>query len=95
MDDLTFFARATLNEIKKEIKKRGGDGDKIGGPAITDGLSPDECCAELQRLHDIVQQLTRQNEYLQNNVQKAAEDFCADAFKKLREMKEKYKIQMR
>ncbi|XP_014103421.2 uncharacterized protein [Bactrocera oleae] len=91
MDDLTFFARATLNEIKKEIKKRGGDGDKIGGPAITDGLSPDECCAELQRLHDIVQQLTRQNEYLQNNVQKAAEDFCADAFKKLREMEEKYK----
>ncbi|XP_050319559.1 uncharacterized protein LOC126752642 isoform X2 [Bactrocera neohumeralis] len=91
MDDLTFFARATLNEIKKEIKKRGGDGDKIGGPAITDGLSPDECCAELQRLHDMVKQLTRQNEYLQNNVQKAAEDYCAEAFVKLREMEEKYK----
>ncbi|XP_049303692.1 uncharacterized protein LOC105226022 isoform X2 [Bactrocera dorsalis] len=91
MDDLTFFARATLNEIKKEIKKRGGDGDNIGGPAITDGLSPDECCAELQRLHDMVKQLTRQNEYLQNNVQKAAEDYCAEAFTKLREMEEKYK----
>ncbi|XP_053969628.1 uncharacterized protein LOC128871694 [Anastrepha ludens] len=76
MNDLTFFARATLSEIKKELKKRGGDGDKIGGgifggPAITDGLSPEDCCAELRRLQDIVKQLTKQNEMLQSDVNNA------------------------
>uniref|UniRef100_W8AVL9 Uncharacterized protein n=1 Tax=Ceratitis capitata TaxID=7213 RepID=W8AVL9_CERCA len=95
MDDLTFFARATLDEIKKEIKKRGGDGDKIGGgffagSAITDGLSPEECCTELRRLHEVVKQMSKQNEYLQNNLKKAAEEMCADALKRLTEMEEKY-----
>ncbi|XP_067615119.1 uncharacterized protein [Eurosta solidaginis] len=96
MDDLTFFARATLSEIRKEIKKRRADGDKIGGgyfggPAITDGLSPDECCAELRRMQDIVRKLTQENEYLQNNVKNAAEELCVDTLKKLKELEERCK----
>ncbi|XP_065355169.1 protein FAM184A isoform X1 [Calliphora vicina] len=94
-DELAFFTCATLEEIMKELKKKGCLNDEF---MVAYGLEPEphdnnveydkQCCREMRRLQ---QQLDEMEKEKQNAAD--CEAICADALKRLKELEtEKSKL---
>ncbi|XP_037824565.1 myosin-4-like [Lucilia sericata] len=87
-DELAFYTCATLDEILKELKKRGCLNDET---MIAYGLEPapndstfeydKQCCREMRRLQQQVDELKKEME--EGN---QCETMCADALKRLKEL---------